>query len=220
MPVYTVVIVDYGIGNLRSVQKAVERAALDAGLAWQAVITPDPDRIARADKLIVPGQGAFRDCAIALGRGIAGAVGSQIERGTLFLGICMGLQTLFASSEEAPGYEGLSLFPGTNVRLLDGQRDPATGEAVKIPHMGWNRIALSGEGHPYLRAAGGEGTYFYFIHSYHAVPDDLSLVAATVQHGPFQVTAAIARDNVFASQFHPEKSQAAGLALLAAFLRS
>jgi imidazole glycerol-phosphate synthase subunit HisH len=216
----TVAVVDVGIGNLRSVQKAVERAALDAGLPWRALITPEPEQIASADKVIVPGQGAFRDCAIALKNGIASALRAQIERGTPFFGICMGLQTLFPSSEEAPGYEGLSVFAGTNVRLLDGRRDPVTGEAVKIPHMGWNPIELRGQGHPFLAAAGGAGTYFYFVHSYHAVPSDPSLLAATVQHGPFQVTAAIARDNVFASQFHPEKSQAAGLAVLAAFLRS
>jgi glutamine amidotransferase len=216
----TVAIVDYGVGNLRSVEKAALRAASDAGLSWKAIITDDPDSIARADKVIVPGQGAFRDCALSLGRGIGDAVREQVRRGTLYLGICMGLQTLFGSSEEAPGYDGLSVFEGTNVRLADGQRDPATGEAVKIPHMGWNRITLPGSVHPYLAKAGGEGTYFYFIHSYNANPSDRALVVATAQHGPFQVTAAVARDNVFASQFHPEKSQAAGLALLAAFLET
>jgi glutamine amidotransferase len=216
----TVVVVDVGIGNLRSVQKALERAADDAGLAWQAIITPDPDTIARADKVVVPGQGAFRDCAIALRSGVADALRAQIDKGTPFYGICMGLQTLFRTSEEAPGSEGLGVFEGTNERLPDGQRDPATGEAVKIPHMGWNPIHLSGDGHGYLKAAGGEGTHFYFVHSYHAVPADPSLLAATVRHGPFTVTAAIARGNVFASQFHPEKSQAAGLAVLTAFLRT
>jgi imidazole glycerol-phosphate synthase subunit HisH len=216
----TVVVVDVGIGNLRSVQKALERASRDAGLAWQALITPDSDAIARADKVVVPGQGAFRDCAIALRSGVADALRAQITRGTPFYGICMGLQTLFRTSEEAPGYEGLGIFEGTNVRLPDGQRDAATGEAVKIPHMGWNAIHLRGEGHPYLQAAGGEGTHFYFVHSYHAVPTDPSLLVATVEHGPHTVTAAIARGNVFASQFHPEKSQAAGLAVLTAFLRS
>jgi glutamine amidotransferase len=213
----TVAIVDYGVGNLRSVEKAALRAAADAKLPWQATITADADAIARADKVIVPGQGAFRDCAVALGHGIGDAVRAQIDRGTLYLGICMGLQTLFASSDEAPGYEGLSFFEGTNVRLADGQRDPETGEPVKIPHMGWNRIELRGAGHPYLAAA--NGTHFYFIHSYNAQPSDPSLVVATASHGPFVVTAAVARDNVFAAQFHPEKSQAAGLALLAAFLR-
>jgi glutamine amidotransferase len=216
----TVVIVDVGIGNLRSVQKAVERAAADAGLDWRAIITPDPGAVDRADKVIVPGQGAFRDCADALSRGLGEAVRGQVRRGTPFLGICLGLQVLFSSSEESPGSSGLGLFAGTNCRLEPGRRDPATGEAVKIPHMGWNRVELRGGGHPYLSAAGGQGTYFYFTHSYHAKPDDSSVIAATAAHGPFQVTAAVARDNVFASQFHPEKSQAAGLALLTAFLRS
>ena len=216
----TAVVVDVGVGNLRSVQKAVERAAADAGLAWRAVVTPRPDEIARADKVVVPGQGAFRDCALALRSGVADALRQQIAAGTPFFGICMGLQLLFPTSDEAPGHAGLGIFEGTNVRLADGQRDPATGEKVKIPHMGWNAVELRGEGHPYLRAAGGEGTHFYFVHSYHAVPTDPSLVAATAKHGPFSVTAAIARGNVFASQFHPEKSQAAGLAVLAAFLRS
>jgi imidazole glycerol-phosphate synthase subunit HisH len=216
----TVVVVDVGIGNLRSVQKALERAASDAGLAWRAEITPDPDAIARADKVVVPGQGAFRDCAIALERGVADAVRGQIEAGAPFFGICMGLQTLFRTSEEAPGYQGLGVFEGTNVRLRDGERDPTTGEPVKIPHMGWNAIRVHGPGHPYLEAAGGEGTYFYFVHSYHAVPADRSVLVATAEHGPFSVTAAVSRGNVFASQFHPEKSQAAGLAVLTAFLRS
>jgi glutamine amidotransferase len=215
-----VAIVDVGIGNLRSVQKAVERAASDAGVTSEAVITPDPERILGADKIIVPGQGAFRDCSLALAAGIGDAVSQQIRRGTLFLGICLGLQSLFRSSEEAPGYAGLGVFEGTNVRMPNGQRDPQTGEAIKIPHMGWNNIEIRGAEHPYLKAAGGAGTHFYFTHSFYAVPADASLLAATAQHGPFEVTAAVARDNVFASQFHPEKSQAAGLALLAAFLRA
>jgi imidazole glycerol-phosphate synthase subunit HisH len=216
----TVVIVDVGIGNLRSVQKAVERAAADARLDWRAVITPDPVAIDGADKVIVPGQGAFRDCADAMARGLADAVRSQVRRGTHFLGICLGLQVLFASSDESPGSSGLGIFGGTNVKLEPGRRDPATGEAVKVPHMGWNRVDLRGAGHPYLSAAGGQGAYFYFTHSYNAAPQDPSIIVATAEHGPFHVTAAVARDNVFASQFHPEKSQAAGLALLAAFLRS
>jgi len=215
-----VAIVDVGIGNLRSVQKAVEQAAQNAGIRWKAAITSDPESIARADKVVVPGQGAFRDCATALAGGIAPAIRSQIARGTPFLGICLGLQSLFESSEEAPGYQGLALYRGTNVRLADRQRDPLTGEPVKIPHMGWNEIELLAGGHPFLEAAGGEGTYFYFTHSYHAVPSDPSLLVARARHGPFSITAAIAKDNVFASQFHPEKSQAPGLALLTAFLRS
>src|SRR5579859_939771 len=212
-----VAIVDMGMGNLRSVEKAVERASEGARLAWLPLITGDADEIARADKVIVPGQGAFRDCAVALGRGLGEALRAQIDRGTPFLGICLGLQALFESSEESPGAAGVALYRGKNERLADGQRDPTTGEALKIPHMGWNRVELVGSAHPYLAAAGGEGTYFYFTHSYHAVPVDRSLLAAITRHGPMSITAAIARDNVFASQFHPEKSQSAGLRLLAAF---
>ncbi len=216
----SVAIIDMGMGNLHSVQKAVERAGEGASLAWRSEITDDADRIARADKVIVPGQGAFRDCALALGRGLGGAIRAQIERGTPFLGICLGLQALFESSEESPGAAGVGIYRGNNARLPDGQRDPATGEALKIPHMGWNRIELVGPAHPFLTAAGGEGTYFYFTHSYHAVPADQSLLAAVARHGAMSITAAIAKDNVFASQFHPEKSQGAGLRLLTAFLAS
>src|SRR5689334_4423905 len=147
-----VAIVDMGIGNLRSVQKAVERAADDARLACEATITSDPDSIARADKVVVPGQGAFRDCAAALARGIGAAVRAQIDRGVPFLGICLGLQALFESSEESPGSPGLGVFRGANERLPDGQRDPGTGEALKIPHMGWNRVELAGTGRPFLAA--------------------------------------------------------------------
>jgi glutamine amidotransferase len=216
----SVAIVDMGMGNLRSVQKAVERASEAAALAWRAEITSDADLVARADKVIVPGQGAFRDCAVALGRGLGAALRAQIDQGTPFLGICLGLQALFESSEESPGAAGVGVYRGKNERLADGQHDSTTGEALKIPHMGWNRIELVGPAHPYLAAAGGEGTYFYFTHSYHAVPADRSLLAAITRHGPMTITAAIAKDNVFASQFHPEKSQAAGLRLLAAFLAS
>src|SRR5439155_21325735 len=108
----SVAIVDMGMGNLRSVQKAIERAATDAGLAWSAIITSDADAIARADKIVVPGQGAFRDCAAALGRGLGEAARAQIDRGTPFLGICLGLQALFETSEESPGAAGLGLRPG------------------------------------------------------------------------------------------------------------
>jgi imidazole glycerol-phosphate synthase subunit HisH len=215
-----VAIVDYGIGNLRSVQRAVERSAVLAGLACTATITSDPDAMARSDHLVVPGQGAFRDCAAALARGIGQAVLEHIDSGKPFLGICMGLQMLFDASDEAPESRGLSFFPGRIVRLADGTRDPDTGEAVKIPHMGWNQITVQGNGHPFLAAAGGSGTHLYFVHSFNAVADDASIVVATARHGRFEITAAVARGNVFACQFHPEKSQAAGLSLLSAFVRS
>jgi glutamine amidotransferase len=213
-----VVVVDLGMGNLRSVERALERAAADAGLAREVVVTGEPDAIARADRLVVPGQGAFRDAARALDRGLGDAIRRSIARGAPYLGICLGLQVLFDASEEAPGAKGLGVFGGEVVRLGDGAQDPETGAPVKIPHMGWNQLALVGEGRGPLGVFDADPPHVYFVHSYHARPADPSLVAATVAHGPHRITAAVQRENVTATQFHPEKSQDPGLALLAAFL--
>ncbi len=215
---HRVALVDLGMGNLRSVQRALERAAADEGASIEVSISADADLIARADKVVVPGQGAFRDCAAALAGALGEAIRERIARGTPYLGICLGLQALFARSEEAPGAAGLGVFEGVVQRLAEGAIDPGTGERVKIPHMGWNEVEiLRAEGA--LSAFVGERPYFYFVHSYHAVPADPGLVAATCQHGPHRITAAVQRDNVLATQFHPEKSQEAGLRLLGAFLR-
>jgi imidazole glycerol-phosphate synthase subunit HisH len=213
-----VALVDLGMGNLRSVERALLRAAEDAGAPSAVTRTGDPAAIARADKVVVPGQGAFRDCAAALAAGLGDALREQIRKGTPYLGICLGLQVLFDASDEAPGAAGLGVFAGTVLRLADGARDPATHAVVKIPHMGWNRITLTREVHGPLRRFSGESPHLYFVHSYHAVPRDPALVAAITDHGPHRITAAIERDNVTATQFHPEKSQEAGLQLLAAFL--
>ena len=215
--VQRVVLVDVGLGNLHSVQRALERGASDAGRAIDVSISSDPDAVARADRVVFPGQGAFRDCARALAGGLGQAIAAKIATGAPFLGICLGLQVLFDGSDEAPGEPGLGVFAGHVARLAPGARDPHTGEAIKIPHMGWNRVALGDPAHPLLARAGAGGSWFYFVHSFHAVPADPSLVVGTAQHGPYEVTAAIARDNVLATQFHPEKSQAAGLRVLAAF---
>jgi glutamine amidotransferase len=206
------VIVDIGIGNLRSVEKALATAAGDHGTELRIRRSADPDELYRADRVIVPGQSGFRDCARALdASGLRDALSEIIRRGTPYLGICLGLQLLFENSEEAPGERGLGLFAGS-VRRLSG------GSDVKIPHMGWNQLNLGNGGHPCLDAAGGEGAWVYFVHSYSAVPTDAGLLKATAEYGPNRVTAAIAKDNVLASQFHPEKSQKAGLAFLRAFL--
>jgi glutamine amidotransferase len=197
--VIDVALVDVGHGNLRSVERALVRAS--EGIEVRVTIARDAETIARADKVVVPGQGAFRDCAAALGdgRGI----------GAPYLGICLGMQVLFESSEESMGASGLGVFEGTVTRLPD--RD-ASGERLKIPHVGWNTIDARASG---VLPRGP--TWFYFVHSYAVVPRDASLVAATCEYGePF--VAAVAKDNVLAVQFHPEKSQAAGLALLARFL--
>jgi len=201
-------VLDTGLGNLRSVEKALETA--EPGVEVER--TADPERVRRADRLVFPGQGAFRDCMRALAGGLGDALSERLRAGVPYLGICLGLQVLFESSAEAEGLPGLALFSGRVERL--------TPDGVKIPHMGWNQLALQGAGHPLLDAAGGEGAWVYYVHSYHALPADPALVVATSTHGPHRITAAVARDNVFAVQFHPEKSQAAGLALLRAFLAS
>jgi glutamine amidotransferase len=211
-----IALIDTQHSNLRSVERALLAAAdaLDEHRRQKVQIlrTDDPDVIRRADKVVVPGQGGFRDCINGLHeKGVAELVVEQINKGTPYLGICLGLQALFESSEEAPGVSGLSVFKGHCKRL-----SPAEG--IKIPHMGWNQLKLRNGGHPALDAAGGEGTWVYFVHSFHGVPEDNAAVCATVQHGPHEVTAAVARDNVIATQFHPEKSQQVGIRLLEAFL--
>jgi glutamine amidotransferase len=212
-----VAVVDVGLGNLRSVERALLRAAGDAHAARVNVaITRDPDAIARADKVVVPGQGAFRDCTRALAAGGLGeAVRAKIASGAPYLGICLGMQVLFASSEEAPGCGGLGLFEGEVVRLPDRGPD---GARLKIPHVGWNTVDTRAD--PNARGLlPPSPTHFYFVHSYAVRPRDPALVAATTDYGaPF--VSAVARDNVLAVQFHPEKSQGAGLALLARFVRA
>lgn len=202
-----VALVDTGLGNLRSVEKALLAAADRRGLSGVVVeLTADPDRLRQADKLVFPGQGAFRDCMRALGTGLGAALLERIAAGTPYFGICLGLQVLLESSAEAEGVAGLGLFRGAVERL--------TPDGVKIPHMGHNQLELAGAGHPWLPA----GAWLYYVHSYHAVPADRSLVLATSTHGPHTITAAIGRDHVFAVQFHPEKSQDTGLTMLGAFL--
>jgi glutamine amidotransferase len=215
-----VVVVDMGLGNLRSVERALARAADDRAVPVVVRRSSDPDAIATADKVVVPGQGAFRDAAAALERGIGDALREQITRGAPYFGICLGLQALFERSEEAEGARGLGVFPGAVVRLPGGARDAETGSAVKIPHVGWNRIALSHASAGPLAIFDGRPPFMYFVHSFHAVPDDPSIIAAVAEHGPHRITAAIHQGHVTATQFHPEKSQRAGLELLGEFLAS
>jgi imidazole glycerol-phosphate synthase subunit HisH len=206
-----VAVVDYGMGNLQSVVQAL-RAAAPSGA--EVVRTHSPDEVRKADRLVVPGQGGFRDAAARLAQdGLGESIQEKMRAGTPYLGICLGLQILFDSSEEAPGVAGFGWFKGAVERLVGG-------EGIKIPHMGWNGLTLTSGGHPLLDAAGGPEAYVYFVHSFHAVPTEPGVVKATVQHGHNVVTAAVGRDNVMATQFHPEKSQAAGIALLRRFLTS
>jgi imidazole glycerol-phosphate synthase subunit HisH len=199
----SVVIADLGLGNLRSVARAVERAG------GEATISADPDALRRAPKIIVPGQGAFRDCGIALERGFGSALREVIQQGTPYLGLCLGMQLLFEKSAEAPEQAGLGVFAGT-VERFPLQLHDADGERLKVPHMGWNQVDGS---HAALPTRG----WFYFTHSFYCVPKDPSLTVGRVSYGA-EFCAAVARDNVFACQFHPEKSQEEGQLLLARFV--
>jgi glutamine amidotransferase len=200
-----VVVADLGSGNLRSVEKALAAAGA------RATVTADPEAVTAADKLVVPGQGAFGACAAGLDRSggaLRQAIRSFIDSGRPFFGICIGMQLLFERSEESPEAHGFGLLPGTVRRFVDRP-------GLKIPHMGWNRTRR-GPGGGAIAAAVPDGAFFYFIHSYYPDPARTEDVAFTSEHGqPF--CAAVARDNVFGCQFHPEKSQAAGLALLRSF---
>jgi glutamine amidotransferase len=208
-----IVVIDPGFGNLRSVEKAVETAAaLASGLDSRVIVSSDPDLVRKATRLILPGQGAFRDGVRAMQGGLGPAVLEFIRSGRPFLGICIGLQLLFESSEEAPEFCGLGYFRGVVSRLRGGR-------GIKIPHMGWNSLNFESSNPPLLAAAGADQQYFYFVHSYHAVPIEPEVLLATVEYGSNRVTAAVGRENVLATQFHPEKSQRAGLALLTEFLR-
>jgi len=197
-----VVIVDYGMANLRSVQKALEH------VGHVARISSEPTEIAQAERLILPGVGAFRDAIARLNEaGLAEPIRQHVHAGKPFLGICLGLQLLFSRSYEDGEHEGLNLFEGEVVRFT-----PTPG--LKIPHMGWNTLKLV-QPLPLFRDLPGPPC-FYFVHSYYAVPRDSALVAATADY-PTPFCAAIAHRNVVATQFHPEKSQQVGLHLLKRF---
>ena len=201
-----VVVADLGSGNLRSVEKAL------AAVGARVSISADPDTVGRAGRLVVPGQGAFGACAAGLDRGggaLRDAVRAVIDAGRPFFGICIGMQLLFENSEENPDAPGLGILPGRVRRFADRP-------GLKIPHMGWNEVTQS---RPHALWAGiPDSSRFYFVHSYYPAPRDAALTAATAVYGrPF--TCAVARDNIFAVQFHPEKSQSAGLQLLSNFVR-
>jgi glutamine amidotransferase len=204
-----VAVVDYGMGNLHSVSKAVEHVAPKA----RVEVTSDPARVSGADRVVFPGQGAMPDCMREMdSRGLRPAV-LDAARGRPFLGICIGLQMLFERSDEG-GVDGLALLPGTVRRFPDTAMVDSSGGRLKVPHIGWNRVKQA-NGHP-LWSGIEDDTRFYFVHSYfpQAAGD---LVQGTTEYGvPF--TCAVARDNIFAVQFHPEKSDTAGLRLLANFL--
>lgn len=197
-----IAIIDYGMGNLRSVQKGLER------VGFPAEVTRDATRIEAAAGVVLPGVGAFGACMDNLRiYGLIDTVRHVISRGTPFLGICLGMQLLFEESEEFGPVPGLGIFPGRVVRFPDMSD-------LKVPHMGWNQIRKL-QNSPHLRGI-DDGAFVYFVHSYYVVPTDPDLTATTTEYG-IEFTSAIARDNVFATQYHPEKSQAVGLKILENF---
>ncbi len=199
-----IAVLDYGIGNLHSAQKALEKGGADARL------TRDPALIADASGVVLPGVGAFGACMDALrSAGLEDPAHAAVASGRPFLGICVGMQMLFTRSDEDPAAAGLDIIPGTVVWIPPGP---------KIPQMQWNRLDFLLPDDPMLQGLGDEA-WVYFVHSLHGVPDDPSVVAATVEYGS-TLNAAFRLGNVFAAQFHPEKSSRPGLALLANFVRT
>ncbi|HET7831974.1 MAG TPA: imidazole glycerol phosphate synthase subunit HisH [Gallionella sp.] len=206
-----VAVVDYGMGNLRSVEQALRWVAPTASIT----VTDDPGVVARAGRVIFPGQGAMPDCMRELdARGLRSAV-LEAARTKPFLGICIGLQMLFEHSAEG-NVAGLGILPGEVVRFASDLHD-AQGNKLKVPHMGWNQVRRVGGEHPLWNGIEQEAR-FYYVHSYYVQPRDAGLVQATSDY-PQPFVCAVARENLFAVQFHPEKSQAAGLKLLQNFIQ-
>jgi len=205
-----IAVVDYGMGNLRSVSKAIEHVAPGRTVT----VTSDPDEVRAAARVVFPGQGAMPDCMRELDARHLREVVLEAARSKPFLGICIGLQMLFERSEEG-GVEGLGLLPGEVVRFPHANLVDAAGQRLKVPHMGWNEVQQT-LAHP-LWAGIPDRTRFYFVHSYYPVPAQREIIAGYTLY-PFPFACAVASRNLFAVQFHPEKSQASGLRLLANFV--
>ncbi len=210
----SVAIVDYGSGNLHSAHKAIERAAAEQGA--QVIVTSDPDVVRRVDRIVLPGVGAFADCRRGLDHvaGMVEALEESVIRGSKpFLGICVGMQLLASRGLEHGVAQGLAWIPGEVIEIK-----PTTPN-LKVPHMGWNTLAPKRQ-HPLLKdiPTGENGLHAYFVHSYHLQATNPDHVIASTEYGA-ELTAMVGRDNIVGTQFHPEKSQKLGLALIANFLR-
>ena len=207
----TVALIDYGSGNLRSAEKALARVAAEAGSGHQIVVTADPAQVEAAERIVLPGVGAFADCM----RGVSSIEGmidvladKVLKRGTPFLGICVGMQLLAEIGREHGEHKGFGWIPGDVIKISP------TDPALKIPHMGWNELGVRAH-HPMLD--GMNGADMYFVHSYCIRPMNRTHVLAATDYGG-EVAAIVGRDNIIGTQFHPEKSQAAGLSFLRRFL--
>ncbi|UTW55432.1 imidazole glycerol phosphate synthase subunit HisH [Kordiimonas sp. SCSIO 12610] len=211
----TVAIIDYGSGNLRSAEKSLARAASDNNIAANIIVTNDPEVVLKADRVVLPGVGAFADCRRGLYNlpGMVDALSEQIiERGKPFLGVCVGMQLMANEGQEFGTHPGLGWIDGA-VKPIEPKID-----TLKIPHMGWNEVYVSetAKTHP-VASVLAHGDHAYFVHSYHMAMNDDTMLYATTEYGE-TLTAIIGRDNMIGTQFHPEKSQAVGLKFLKAFL--
>lgn len=204
-----IAIVDYGMGNLRSVEKAFQL------IGAPATVTSDPDQIAKAERVVLPGVGAFGAAMENLrASGMDEAVVAAVKAGKPFLGICLGMQLLFTDSDELGFYKGLDLIPGRVVQFFQPEdRTPET-DALKVPHMGWNVLEVRTPAPPLMDFP--EGGMVYFVHSFYCAPSDPAVVSGTSRHG-IDFCACVWKDNIFAAQFHPEKSSSVGLAMLKNF---
>ena len=212
-----IAVIDYGMGNLRSVQKALEV------VGGKAKVTQDPEDLKKAEKLVFPGVGAFGEAMRELKRlDLVGPIRDSISQGKLFLGLCLGLQLLFEYSEEAPGVKGLCVLKGESKRFkFKGQGSGVKGGVLKVPHMGWNNIvkgsSVKGQGSSILKGVAPR-SYMYFVHSYYVKPKDNKIVLTATDYG-IKFTSGICKENIYGFQFHPEKSQALGLKILENFVR-
>ncbi|MGD8785124.1 MAG: imidazole glycerol phosphate synthase subunit HisH [Thioalkalispiraceae bacterium] len=208
----SVAVIDYGMGNLHSVAKALEKV----GDGTKVIVTHDHKKIQAADRVVLPGVGAIRDCMHEINRlGIDQIVKETVEQGKPLLGVCVGMQALMTFSDENNGVDCLKILPGHVAYFGDDLHDPKTNERLKIPHMGWNQVQQTYQ-HPLWNDI-PQDERFYFVHSYYVEPVEMGMIAGSTHYG-ISFTSAVAKDNVFATQFHPEKSQHAGLQLYKNFL--
>ena len=204
-----IAVIDYGMGNLRSVQKSLEFVGA------KVIVTHDPDLILNANSVVLPGVGAFKDCMANLKKlKLVDPIRKFIDGGKPFLGICLGLQVLFEESEEYGPVAGLGILPGKVVKFPGESSETKNGRPIKIPHMGWNQIKVK-KNVP-LFGGVGDAPYFYFVHSYYVVPEDQNMIATVTNYG-VEFVSGIQHKNIYAFQFHPEKSQTLGLSILERF---
>lgn len=208
----SIAVIDYGMGNLRSVAKALEKVAV----GQTVVVTQDADQIFNADRIVFPGVGAMQDCISELQRLELDDVLKKVSAEKPLLGICLGMQALLDSTEENGGSPGLGIIPGKVIRFDDPLIDKQSNLKLKVPHMGWNRVEQT-VNHPLWQGI-EDLSRFYFVHSYYAVPNDNDYTLGECDYGT-KFTVAVGKDNLFAVQFHPEKSQHAGLQLLDNFVK-